>query len=708
MTNNDFLFEIGTEEIPAGYINNAIEKLRDSFVQDLKEYKLSYTGIEVYSTPRRLALMISDIDRKQPSEIVEKIGPARRVAYNEANQLTKAGEGFLKSIEAYEKEIYVIDTIKGEYIAVKVFIKGKETEEILPTLCKNALEKLSFPKMMKWGNSNIMFSRPIRWLVVLYNNYVLDFNYNSLRADRFSEGHMFSEVSIENPKSYKKSLKKVRVIADRSERKEIITKQLLSIGNVHIDERLLEVVTDLVEFPTAVKAGFSKKYLTLPAKIITSTLSQNQKYFSILDENGGLSNQFVFISNGDPTYSEVIQHGNEKVVKARLEDAQFYFHEDTKHPLESYVEKLSEVVFQTNLGSMLEKTIRIAKICKYFAEIYITSIESRMTEDINILHKNKEDDQRQLDISSLTRAAKLSKADLVTMMLGEKEFAKLQGYIGMNYAMISGEKPEVAKALYEHYMPRGQNDELPSSIMGAVLAISDKLDTICGIIGVGLVPTGSNDPFALRRAGNGIVQIIDHYSLNISLLDAIKVTFEYYDDKIKDRTQSEIKVAEFIKQRIKWLLSDQYKITYDVLDALDIFKWDCLLDIKKRAVDLQLFKEQNDFELLVKGYKRVSNILDNYIARVNINPEYFIEEQELDLFNHLNTISDEISPLLSKKAYKETMKLLISLSGYLDNFFNKVLVICDDIALKENRFALLFEVKRLFLKIADISKIVYE
>jgi len=701
----NFLFEIGTEEIPAGYINNAVEKLKESFIADLTEYKLNFEKMDLFSTPRRLAVKIIGLDTVQQDETVEKSGPAKRVAYDESGNLTKAGQGFLVGAGANENDLYIQTTPKGEYVAVKVFIKGKNTRELLPAMMKNAIERIVFPKTMKWGEENFMFGRPIRWIVAITDSKEgcsqdVDFEFRGVKAGRISFGNRYegleNSIEINNVEVYPDILKGIKVMADRQERKDLIRKQIVGLCEenriVSEDERLLDTVVDLVEYPTAVVANFSEKYLELPAKIIISTLSQNQKYFTTVDKNGNLKSEFVFISNGNPAFSEIIKVGNEKVVKARLEDAQFYFQEDTKRPFDEYVEKLSEVVFQAKLGTLLEKTNRVVALCDWIAGKLEAGSQKLC------------DGRRE----GLLRAARLCKADLVTMMLGEKEFTKLQGYIGMNYALISNEKPEVAKAIYEHYMPRGQHDDLPSEEIGAILAIADKLDTVCGIIGAGLIPTGSNDPFALRRAANGIVQIIDKYNFDISVSELVLQAFEVLKSKVSETEKSVSLVNDFLKQRIRWLLEEHYHIEYDVMDALDIFAWDKVTEIKNRAIDLQKFKVLDEFKVLVSGFKRVSNILDKNRVEVCVDESLLKEENQVILYKHLDKLKAEVKALFEKMEYSEIMKKIVPMGSDIDGSFDKVLVMCDDVRLKNNRLALMQEIRELFLKVADVSKISYE
>ena len=695
MEKSNFLFEIGTEEIPAGYILNAVDKLNESFINDLKDYQLSYTDIEMYSTPRRLAIKIIDLDRCQTDQEIEKIGPSKRAAYDENGNISKAGQGFLTGAGATEQDVFIMNTPKGEYIAVKVFVKGKETVSILPILMKSAIERIVFPKTMKWGDQNFLFARPIRWFMSMLDDEVIEFEFNGIKSRNISYGNRFERLNnadkFYHADEYPKRLKKIKVNADRQVRKNFIQGQLDQIGGVLKDEKLLDTVTDLVEYPSAVKASFDSKYLELPSKIITSTLSQNQKYFFVTNEAGELQNEFVFISNGDPKCSDVIRIGNEKVVKARLEDALFYYKEDTKKPISDYVHKLSEVVFHAKLGTIQDKIERISKICEY-----IFDCQSSVLKEMSLASTDLKGD--------ILRSAHLCKADLVTLMLGEKEFTKLQGYIGMNYAIINGEKPEVARAIYEHYMPRGQNDDLPSHIIGAILAIADKIDTVCGIIGVGLMPTGSNDPFAIRRNANGIVQIIDKFNLDLSLTALINHSLILLKDRITEPEKQKAVILDYFKQRIKWFMETK-NIEYDVINSLDIYEWDNIREISVRAFDLQSFKPLKEFEVLVTGYKRVNNILDKNRIDFALNPEILKDVAEINLYKHLQKINNDIIPALEKMNYKEIMSHIVPLGASIDDFFDNVLVMCEDINLKNNRLALLNQIKMLFLKVADISRI---
>jgi glycyl-tRNA synthetase beta chain len=693
--NKNFLFELGTEEIPAAYINNAVQKLEEGITQALKDNKLTYKELKVYSTPRRMALLINSLQSKQADEIIEKVGPAKKIAVDENGELTKPGMGFVKGAKASVEDVFFKETAKGEYIAVKTEIKGQTIEELLPEIIKAAITKINYPKSMRWGSEKTYFARPIRWILCLINNKVLDLEFAGVKTDRKSFGNRFYKqkeaVEINSPDEYLQKLRDHFVIADRDERKMMIRKQMEDLyqnneESILEDERLLEQVTDLVEYPNAVIASFDKKYLSLPEKIISSTLSQNQKYFAVHDKNDKLSNNFVFISNGDPDHADIIRHGNEKVVQARLEDASFYYEEDTKNSLETYVDKLGEVLFQAQLGTVLEKTERIQEISKYICgELGIGEAEQ----------------------TKVLRAAYLCKADLVCLMLGEKEFTRLQGYIGMHYALHSGEDKDVALAIYEHYSPRGQNDALPSNIISAIVAIADKIDTVCGIIGVDMIPTGSQDPFALRRSANGVVQIIEDHMMDIDLLALVDFVFGLLSAKLKEQNHNLQIVKDFMQQRMHWLM-EQKGFAYDLIDSLSHIEWSNILDIKTRLADLKEFREKGDFIKLVLGFKRVSNIIEKDKTEKKVDKKYMEEQAEIDLYENHIVLKEKLSNYLQAKDYRGALAELLPFSQYIDKFFDDVLVNCEDEAVKTNRYALLKAIRLSFLDIADISKIVIE
>jgi len=694
MSTKDFLFELGVEEIPAGYIAAAVNKIEEHFKKGLAAKKLSFSNLKTYSSPRRFAIKISELQTKQNDEIIERIGPAKAAAYDVDGNLTKAALGFLRGAKAEAEDIFFVDSPKGEKIAVKKEISGLETSEILKQFINEILGNLSFPKSMKWGSCSSNFARPVRWMLVLFGNEVVPLNFQGIQSGNISYGNRFQKlnnpVKINSIEEYESMLESVFVIADRTKRKQLIKKQIENLfiesdDQIVPDENLLNIVTDLVENPTAVIADFNEKYLQLPQKVITSTLSQHQKYFAV-KKGENITNKFVFISNGDKKYSNLIKLGNEKVITARLEDANFFYQEDTGVALECYVPKLGEVTFQEQLGTLLDKTERL--------EVFVDFIATELNIDSKI-NKNAK------------RAAYLCKTDLVTQMLGEKEFTKLQGYMGRDYALKSGESKEVADAIYEHYLPRGERDELPVSIAGAMVAIADKMDTVGGIIGVDMLPTGSKDPFALRRAANGIVQIIDKFGFELDLKTLIKQVFFILENKLPKPDNNLEFVLDFFKQRAQWLLK-QKNIEYDVIESVMHIDFNNIPDLVHRASALQNFKKREDFVKLVLGFKRVSNIISEVKEISEIKTELLVESSEKKLQEDFLELTETIKELLKSKSYEQILEKLVVFGASIDQFFDDVLVNVDDVQIKQNRYNILANIRKLFLQVADLSKLVVE
>ncbi len=689
MEKKDFLFELGVEEIPAAYIAGAIKTLKDHFETNLIKANLDYNELQVFSTPRRFAIKILSLQTQQKDETIKRMGPTKEMAYTTDGKLTNAAIGFLRSAGAEERDIIIKQTPKGDKIAIKKVTKGKSASSILKSMIVDALTEVKFQKSMKWESSKLIFARPIRWMLVLFENEVLDLEFENIKSGNITYGNRFQKldnpIKINSIDEYEDKLAKVFVIPNREVRKKTIKKQMDELfmnsdDKVIENNKLLETVTDLVEYPTTVLADFDKKYLELPKKVVTSTLSEHQKYFSVNKQDGRLSSKFVFISNGDPKYSSLIKQGNEKVITARLEDAEFFYNEDTTQLLETFVPKLSEVTFQQKLGSVLEKTERIKQISKFICE------ELKLDDDIK---------KRSL------RGAYLCKADLVTLMLGEKEFTKLQGYIGHQYALKSGEEKEVALILEEHY----KNGDTEMSLAGSVVAIADKIDTICGIIGVDMIPTGSKDPFALRRAANGVVQIISNNKFEINIHKLIDRIFELLEDKLDEPENNKDLVYDFFKQRVNWLLK-QKQIDYDIIDSVMHIDHSNIPDLITRAQALQELKKQEDFIKLVLGFKRVSNIIADVKDSSKVKREMLQEEMELKLYTQYLDLEIKIEKLLPYKNYKKILEELIEYGSVIDKFFDEVLVNVENAEIKQNRYNILFCVRELFLQVADLSKLI--
>lgn len=695
MQKKKLLVELGLEEIPAGYILPALRSFKVGLEKELQASGLSYSGIEEYSTPRRLGLRVNDLETHQQDEVIERIGPQVNIAYDSEGNLTKAALGFLRGAKAEEKDVFKVSTPKGEKIAVKLEKKGKKVTELAKDMIRNAVNGITFPKTMRWGDTRMEFARPLRWLVCLLGDELLKIDINNVESGKTSYGSRFRKlvnpVEIDDACNYEAKLKEVEVIADREERKKQISDGMNKLCAEHDlelikDDKLLETVADLVEYPTPVAGSFDEKYLFLPEKIIISTLSQNQKCYASRSKDGKLANKFIFTSNGNPEFEELIRIGNEKVISARLADAEFYYKEDTSQPLEAYVEKLRDVVFQKDLGTVYEKTTRIQALARYLGE------------QLNISEE---------EMDQVERCALLCKADLVTQMLGEKEFTKLQGYIGMNYALKCEEEEAVALGIYEHYMPRGQNDSLPISLTGTITAIADKLDTVCGIFGVDLVPTGSNDPFALRRAANGIVSIIAEKGFELNIDKMIEFSFKLLSDKLPKCDNNLDKVKDFLHQRINWYLK-QEGIGYDVIESVMHIDHNNIPDILQRAIDVESFRKEDEFVSLVLGFKRVSNIISKEENFSEVEASRLQEPSEIKMWQAFIELDKELEQQLKEKNYKTVMERLVGFRSYIDSFFDDVMVNVDDEKLRKNRYNLLYLIRRRFLKVADLALVVVE
>lgn len=695
MKQNQFLLELGVEELPEKQITIACNSVKLSFANFLKENKLNCSGYKVSGTPRRIFLQAIDLDSHQKDEEIVKTGPAFRLAYDEAGNLTNAGKGFLKRNQVEESAIFIQETDKGKFLAVKYIKTGISTGELLQKWIPDMILQIPFDKKMLWNKPGFAFSRPLRWLLILLNNNPLTIDFFGIPCGNTTYGNRYLGldrcITINKAEEYISKLLEHKVVAEIDERRKEIVDQMANIfpkGDYRVikDLPLVETVVNLVEFPTAVCGEFEHKYLSLPDKIIISTISQAQKYFAVHDKIGKLSNKFVFISNGDPAAWDLIKQGNEKVVNARLADALWYWNEDTKHPLDYWTKHLDMVVFQAKLGTMADKTKRIICLTELIAK------------ELNLPSEQRE---------KVLRCAELCKADLVTNMLGEKEFTKLQGYIGKQYAIVSGEDEEVAEGIYEHYMPRGSADKLPSTLCGALVAIADKMDTVAGIIGIGMLPTGSGDPFALRRAANGIVQIISHRKWDFNIFALADEALELISKQTELDKNAYSNLHSFIEQRITGLLKTK-GIAYDVIDSVMHIDKSHIYDLENRAKALNDLKSKPNFIHLVIGFKRVANIIAETTEFVPFDKNKLVEPEEINLYISLQKLHNDIDSALQKKDYPLALQYLISFGKVIDAFFDAVLVNCDDEVLHNNRHSLLREVKNEFLRVADLSLIVLE
>ncbi|PKN73691.1 MAG: glycine--tRNA ligase subunit beta [Candidatus Cloacimonetes bacterium HGW-Cloacimonetes-3] len=695
MEKRPFLLELGCEELPEKQLDIAIETVREAFGKFLGDNNLSCDTYQVSGTPRRIFILSEAMDDKQADVEVQKLGPAVGIAYTAEGKLGPAGLGFLKKSGGSESDSFVLENERGKFLAVKFLQRGKTTPELLKPWITELVSQIPFTKKMIWNDATFSFSRPLRWILALWNSELLDLQIGGISSKRISFANRYlgmdTEIPVHEAGHYLSALKTHKVLANIEDRKQVLTEQLAGIfpsGSYHVveDLRLVDTVTNLVESPYAVVGEFEAKYLILPEKIIISTISQNQKYFSVTDSDMKLANKFVFISNGDPSYSDLIRKGNEKVVNARLADALWYYTEDTKHPLDSFVPRLKDVVFQSKLGTMAEKTERVKTLCAGIADELRLSAEEAV---------------------KVQRCATLCKADLVTTMLGEKEFTKLQGYIGKQYALATGEDADIAEGIYEHYMPRGSADMLPTTLCGSVVAVADKMDTVAGIISIGMMPTGSGDPFALRRAANGIVQIINQRAWDIDLFRIADAALVTVMQNNITTPQARENIHAFLDQRVVWLLKQQ-DIAYDVIESVMHIDKSHINDLEKRARALNRLKSETDFIKLVIGFKRVANIIAETKVFSGLQEQLLQEPAEKEIHNSLQRLHQEIDTVLSVKDYHLALQHLIVFGKAIDAFFDAVLVNCPDEDLRSNRHALLMEIKKEFLRVADLSLIVLE
>jgi glycyl-tRNA synthetase beta chain len=694
---HNFLLELGCEELPERQLEIACETLESSFKSFLTSNNLACDSFFVSGTPRRVYLNANDLDNGQADIEIQKTGPAVNIAYSADGALSPAGLGFIRKCGATENDCFIQDTDKGRFLAVRFIQKGRTTKELLSGWAVSFPSQIPYTKKMIWDKQSFAYSRPLRWVLALWDTEVLEIEIGGILSGNISYGNRYlgldTRLNISSAEDYLAILSENKVLANAQQRRHSIESQLASILSgtgleVVEDQRLVDTVTNLVESPHAVVGEFDEKYLSLPEKIIISTISQNQKYFSVRSINGdkALSNKFVFISNGDPAYSEVIKLGNQKVVNARLADAMWYYNEDTKHKLESYVPKLNDVVFQSKLGTMADKTKRIINLCQYISQkISLDEVTAR----------------------KVLRCAALCKADLVTTMLGEKEFTKLQGYIGMKYALASGEDNEVAEGIYEHYMPRGSSDGLPQTLCGSVVAVADKMDTVAGIIAIGMMPTGSGDPFALRRAANGIVQIISERAWDIDIFELANIALDGLEGNPNLQAKSHANVHTFMEQRVEWLLKQQ-KFDYDIIESVMHLNKTKISDLEKRAEALSSLRSEPEFQKLVTGFKRVANIIADTRVFSELDVTKLHEPAEISAQVKLLELHDKLDNALDKKDYQTALQHLIQFGAVIDAFFDSILVNSEDEVIKQNRHSLLNDVKKEFLRMADLSRIVLE
>lgn len=686
MSTKELFLEIGCEEIPAGFIPRATAEMEAIITRDLAAARLSFSEIKTLATPRRLALVVKGIPAVQPDAEITATGPSLKAAYDPSGNPTKAAMGFARGQGVDVSELQTITTDKGEYLFVSKHETGRPTYELLTEMLPALVANIPFKKSMRWGDQDVRFARPVHWIVALFDGTVVPFSFGTIESGKMSRGHRFM-ANVPFPVSsfshYLDECERHFVIPDPEKRKEIIRRETHRVaaaagGHLLPDEDLLEQVTYLVEYPSAVHGTFSAEFLKVPKEVLITSMRSHQRYFSIVDANGALLPGFITINNTlteDPT---MVVKGNERVLRARLSDARFFFEEDQKVRLDERVEALKKVVYQQKLGTSFEKMERFKTLAEELADRLNPAVKSQTS-----------------------RAAWLCKADLVSGMVGE--FPEVQGVMGREYALLEGEEAEVANAIAEHYLPAQAGGELPASDIGAFVSIADKLDTICGCFGVGLIPTGAADPYALRRATIGIIAIILDRGYRLSLHSLIDRSLELLSAKLtRPKEQVACDVLEFFRARFVNLLGNLFAV--DAVDAAIAAGFDDLIDVRARITALAEFKTHPDFEPLAVAFKRVGNIIKGGVD-APVDPALFQEDAERVLCEAVGTVRTTADGLISSGAWLDALTEIATLRGPVDNFFDRVMVMAEDQRVRTNRLALLTTIARLFGKIADFSKI---
>ena len=685
MSKETLLIELGTEELPP----KILKKLALSFLEQIKiqldSADLSYEGIKWFATPRRMAVLISELESQQADKIIEKRGPAINVAFDADGNASKAAMGWARSNGIEIEQAQRLKTDKGEWLLYRSTQTGKSVEEIIPEMVNTAVAKLAIAKPMRWGSARTQFIRPVHTLTLLYGAKIINGKTLGVSASNKVTGHRFHHhglVTIEHADDYISALKKAYVIADYDERRELISEQIKEVadsinGRALIDDELLDEVTGLVEWPVTLVGGFDQSFLDIPAEPLIYSMKDHQKYFPVVNKEGKLINKFIFVTNIESKDPQQIVFGNEKVIRPRLADAEFFFNTDKKQTLESRLEKLESVLFQKQLGSVKEKSERIAKLSGFIA---------------NQLNENEAD---------AYRAGLLSKTDLLTDMV--QEFPQVQGTMGKYYARNDGESEAIAQALEDQYRPRYAGDNLPDGQIGCALAIADKVDSLVGIFGINQAPKGDKDPFALRRAAIGLIRIIIEKDLNLDIEILIHKSIEAFSDKLSNENTA-VNVIDFVMGRFRAYYLEK-NINIDVIQAVLAKKPTAPLDFDKRIKAVNYFRGLAEAETLAAANKRVGNILAKFDGKLyeTFNDALAQEDEEKLLAQVFSNIESSISPLLANQNYQAALTELVVLKAPIDNFFDNVMVMSDDEAVKINRLTLLNQIRDSFLAIADIS-----
>ena len=692
----DLLVEIGTEELPPKALKKLMDAFSNGITTGLTQAGLEYGAVHPYATPRRLALHITALSTAQPDRAAERRGPALNAAFDDNGLPTKATQGFARSCGVEVEQLEKLETDKGAWLVFRSMQVGRATTELLPAIIEQSLAALPIPKRMRWGSSRVEFVRPVHWVVLLFGDDVVDAEILGVRAGRETRGHRFhhpASLYLAEPAAYAPLLQtEGRVMPDFAARREAIRARVIEAavtfgGTAVIDDALLDEVTALVEWPVALTGQFEKRFLDVPQEALISTMKGNQKYFHAVDKSGKLLPYFITISNIESRDPDKVREGNERVIRPRFTDAAFFWEQDCKHPLLSRLEKLKTVVFEEKLGTLYDKTMRIKHLAGTITEILGDALFFKGAKE------------------NAERAAELCKCDLLTSMVSE--FPELQGIMGRYYAKRDGKDSQVAKAIEEHYLPRHAGDALPQSIPGKIVAIADRLDTLAGIFAIGQPPSGDKDPYALRRAALGTLRIIIESTpkLDLDLQKLLITAVANLPDTLK-KDSAAPQVFDFMMERLRAYYHEQ-GIRPDVFEAVLANRPPRPADFNQRIHAVTAFRALPEAESLAAANKRIRNILNKTSETVpdTVNEALLSERAEHDLFRKITELHRDITGLFERGNYEGAMKLLASLREPVDTFFDKVMVMAEDNALRANRLALLKKLGDLMNHVADISKL---
>ena len=691
------LFELGCEELPPKSLKPLRDALQASVIEQLTEADITFDSIKAFAAPRRLAIQIEGISAKQPDRTEEKRGPAIKAAFDADGNPTRAAMGFAKGLGIEASELSTINTDKGDYVGYVQTIQGQATTELLPTIFQTALDNLPIAKRMRSGASRNEFVRPVQWAVLMQDDAVIDATIQGHETGNQTRGHRFHSPeyhTIAHANDYEQLLDGLKVVVDFDKRQMLIKNQVKALSDevnsdAIVPQSLLDEVTALVDFPIALRASFEPRFLQVPQEALISTMQADQKYFCLTDKTGKLQPYFIFITNIQSKDPNQIIEGNEKVVRPRLADAEFFFLQDQKQPLFALTENLKTRVFQDKLGTIWEKSERIAKLAAFIAALM-------------------QQQGQEIDIDETVRAGILSKADLASSLVGE--YPELQGIAGTYYARLNNEPEAVAASLEEQYLPKFSGDVLPQTSVGICLALADRLDTLVGIFAIGQAPTGSKDPFSLRRSAIGILRILIEKQLPINLVALVEQAIKSYSSsesrKIDKMGDTFTQVMAFLNSRYRAMYTEQ-GVSVDTIQAVQAINPHMPLDFDQRIRAVQTFSDLPQASMLADSNKRVANILAKSEGAVadDINASLLTEDAEKSLYQTVQQAQLDVTPLLETANYTQVLQTLTSLDAPLTQFFADVMVNSEDVALKANRLALLKQVRALFLTVADISEL---